>query len=76
MARIAHLTAIDFGAGELKGLPAALSQLGIGRPLLISDAGHPLADHSYATNPRPVSADDYRAMLEQAMAEDFAKDIS
>ncbi|MGH6859256.1 MAG: iron-containing alcohol dehydrogenase [Phyllobacterium sp.] len=39
MARIAYLTAIDFGAGELNGLPAALSQLGIGRPLLISDAG-------------------------------------
>jgi len=39
MARIAYLTAIDFGAGELAGLPAALKELGIARPLLVSDAG-------------------------------------
>lgn len=39
MARIAYLTAIDFGAGELAGLPAALGELGITRPLLVSDRG-------------------------------------
>lgn len=39
MARIAYLTAIDFGAGELASLPAALTELGISRPLLVSDAG-------------------------------------
>lgn len=39
MARITYLTAIDFGAGELAGLPAALVELSIKRPLLISDAG-------------------------------------
>ena len=39
MARIAYLTAIDFGAGELAGLAAALKELGIARPLLVSDAG-------------------------------------
>ncbi len=39
MARITYLTAIDFGAGELAGLPAALSELKISRPLLVSDGG-------------------------------------
>jgi len=39
MARITYLTAIDFGAGELAGLPKALTELGISRPLLVSDAG-------------------------------------
>jgi len=39
MARITYLTSIDFGAGELAGLPAALADLAIARPLLISDRG-------------------------------------
>ncbi|WP_442579841.1 iron-containing alcohol dehydrogenase [Mesorhizobium sp. ASY16-5R] len=39
MARITYLTAIDFGPGELKSLPAALAELKIARPLLISDHG-------------------------------------
>ena len=39
MARITYLTAIDFGVGELAGLPSALKDLGISRPLLVSDAG-------------------------------------
>jgi len=39
MARITYLTTIDFGAGELAGLPAALAELGISRPLLVSDVG-------------------------------------
>ena len=39
MARIAYLTTIDFGAGEIAGLPAALAELGIARPLLVSDRG-------------------------------------
>ena len=39
MARITYLTAIDFGAGELAGLPGALADLAIARPLLISDHG-------------------------------------
>ena len=29
MARITYLTAIDFGAGELAGLPKALTELGL-----------------------------------------------
>ncbi|MEQ1954505.1 iron-containing alcohol dehydrogenase [Mesorhizobium sp. CN2-181] len=39
MARITYLTAIDFGPGELKSLPAALAELKLTRPLLISDYG-------------------------------------
>jgi alcohol dehydrogenase class IV len=39
VARIAYLTTIDFGPGELGGLPAALAELDIGRPLLVSDRG-------------------------------------
>ncbi len=39
MARITYLTTIDFGAGELATLPAALADLGIARPLLVSDHG-------------------------------------
>ena len=39
MARISYLTAIDFGPGELKELPTAVSDLKISRPLFISDRG-------------------------------------
>src|SRR5262249_41755217 len=39
MARITYLTTIDFGAGELAGLPTALAELRIARPLLVSDRG-------------------------------------
>ena len=39
MARIAYLTTIDFGPGELAILPAALAELGLRRPLLVSDHG-------------------------------------
>jgi alcohol dehydrogenase class IV len=39
MARIAYLTSIDFGPGELATLPAAMEELGIRRPLIVSDAG-------------------------------------
>jgi alcohol dehydrogenase class IV len=39
MARITYLTTIDFGSGELATLPAALADLKISRPLLVSDAG-------------------------------------
>ena len=39
MTRIAYLTTIEFGPGELAGLPAAVAELGIARPLLVSDQG-------------------------------------
>lgn len=39
MARITYLTTIDLGPGEVAALPAALAELGITRPLLVSDEG-------------------------------------
>lgn len=39
MARITYLTTIDLGPGEAAGLPAALIELGITRPLVVADHG-------------------------------------
>ena len=39
MSRILYLTTIEFAPGALATLPEALGELGIGRPLLISDLG-------------------------------------
>jgi 4-hydroxybutyrate dehydrogenase len=39
MSRILYLTTIEFGPGTLATLPEALTELGIGRPLVVSDAG-------------------------------------
>ena len=39
MSRILYLTTIDFEVGALKTLPDALSELGVARPLLVSDRG-------------------------------------
>lgn len=39
MARITYLTTIDFGPGALAELAGALSELGLSRPLLVSDRG-------------------------------------
>ena len=39
MPRIAYLTTIDFGPGELATLSTAVEELGIRRPLIVSDAG-------------------------------------
>jgi alcohol dehydrogenase class IV len=39
MHKILYLTNIDFGAGAVAGLAAALAELGVRRPLLVSDHG-------------------------------------
>ena len=39
MSRILYLTTIDFELGALKTLPDVLSELGVARPLLVSDRG-------------------------------------
>lgn len=39
MARIAYLTTIDFGPGEIAGLGDALDEFAIERPLLVADEG-------------------------------------
>ncbi len=39
MATISYLTTVEFEAGAVKTLPAALKRLGIARPLIVSDRG-------------------------------------
>lgn len=39
VSRISYLTTIDFGTGELAGLAAAATELGVSRPLIVSDRG-------------------------------------
>lgn len=59
MPRINYLTAIDFGPGELKGLPAAMAELGISRPLFISNQGlafSGLADKVQALTPEVTAS--------------------
>ena len=49
------------------GLPSGLAAMGVGRGLFERIVSGALADHCHKTNPRPVSADDYREMLETSM---------
>jgi len=39
MAQISYLTTIDFDFGAIRTLPAVLSEIGINRPLVVTDAG-------------------------------------
>ena len=45
------------------GLPASLSQMGVPRQVLPAMAAAALADHSTATNPRPLGQDDFARLL-------------
>lgn len=48
------------------GLPANLKEMGVPREVLPAMVEGALADHSNATNPRPVTRADYEALFEQA----------
>lgn len=48
------------------GLPSTLSEIGVPEAALGPVSVAATEDHSSATNPRPCSADDYRALLEAA----------
>ncbi|KPL54398.1 4-hydroxybutyrate dehydrogenase [Prosthecomicrobium hirschii] len=49
------------------GIPAGLATLGVTPDILPRIVEGALADHSHATNPRPATAEDYRAMLDAVM---------
>ncbi len=49
------------------GLPTRLSELGIGRDHLAAIPANAVLDHSTATNPRPIDAAGYGALLEASL---------
>lgn len=49
------------------GMPQGLAALGVPTQILPTVAAAALADHSTATNPRPVTEDDFRQLLSDAL---------
>ncbi|MCO4054084.1 MAG: iron-containing alcohol dehydrogenase [Bosea sp.] len=61
-----RLDAFIAGLSASLGLPASLSAMGVKRDWFEAVAGNALADHTTATNARPVTLADYRALLDES----------
>lgn len=55
------------GLSAKLGLPATLGEMGVPAARLDELAGWSFEDHSTATNPRPATVEDFRAILDEAM---------
>ena len=64
--RTADLARFVEDLNESLGLPRSLSELGVPRDIEGEIAVAALADHSTATNPRPVSEAEFRSLFAQA----------
>ncbi|MBT3536083.1 MAG: iron-containing alcohol dehydrogenase, partial [Rhodospirillaceae bacterium] len=49
------------------GLPANLREMGVTEAMIEPLIPHAVADHTTASNPRPLSAEDYRALFLEAL---------
>lgn len=49
------------------GLPAGLREMGVDESMIDALVPQAMADHTTATNPRPLSAEDYRALFAAAL---------
>jgi alcohol dehydrogenase class IV len=61
-----HAAAIE-RLNETLGMQRSLSAMGVERQIDPAMAAAALADHSTATNPRPVTKDDLEALLVEAL---------
>jgi 4-hydroxybutyrate dehydrogenase len=55
------------GLNARLGLPKGLSEMGVGRQVVQPIAAAAMADHSTATNPRPLSPDDFAKLLTEVL---------
>jgi alcohol dehydrogenase class IV len=52
---------------ERLGIPSGLAAMGVTPAMLPAIAEAATKDHCHATNPRPATVADYRAIMEQSM---------